>query len=96
MPPKTRRTTFMSPPASPVRAHTPYVTTYTLPTMPVEVLPNILVGELSEDLSSLTGIPNYEDANMANYNADDAKPLRTLQKTYSSPASKTLKNIGSN
>ena len=63
--------------------------------MPVEVLPNILVGELSEDLSSLTGIPNYEDANMAD--ADDAKPLRTLQKTrHDSPASKTLKNIGSN
>jgi hypothetical protein len=58
--------------------------------MPVEVLPNILVGEL---FASLTGIPNYEDANMAD--ADDAKPLRTLQKTYASPASKTLKNIGS-
>jgi hypothetical protein len=43
--------------------------------MPVEVLPNILVEELSEEPSSLIGILNYEDANMAD--ANDVKTLRT-------------------
>ena len=72
MPPKTRRMTSLSASQPSQSSH---ALTYSLPTMPVEVLPNILVEELSEEPSSLIGILNYEDANMAD--ANDVKTLRT-------------------
>jgi hypothetical protein len=44
------------------------VTTYSLPTMPVEVLPNVLVEELSETFPVVINraeIPNCKDTNIA-------------------------------
>ena len=81
MPPKTRRMTSLSASQPSQSLH---ALTYSLPTMPVEVLPNILVEELTEELSSLIGI---EDANMAD--ANDVKTLRTED------VARCFKNIGS-